>query len=466
MLLVFPLAVCWFGAVALAILDGRRPGVAWISVATLAAAFASAIVLATEVITGQPRQMVAGDWPPGVGIVLRADALGVIFAVVCLGVLLASLLFETLGGVRSRSFPSLVLFLAAGLTGLFLTGDAFNFYVFFEISMIASYVLTAYGEERRQLRAAAIFAVVNLLGSTLFLIGIAALYHVTGRLDLFGISSRIIEVPSRTVVLSATLIFVAFGVKLGLFPFHFWLAAVYTGTRPAVAAILSGAVANIGAYGLLRFGGELLPRELGYSALALVIIGAASILYGAMQAISRLTLPEVLAYSSIGQAGYILVALGIGGQVGYSAAVLFALVNSLNKALLFLSENLRGWLVGAAFAIGAMSVAGVPPAAGFLSKAALFRAGIEEDSVALVVLIFVGGALSLVYMVQAYQRRFWQPDAAPEGAMPGASPLRVRAVVVALALLIMALGVWPEPLLSLSRDAAMVLPPVPAEPGR
>ncbi len=466
MLLVLPLAVCWFGAVALAILDGRRPGVAWISVATLTAAFASAIVLATEVFTGQPRQMVAGDWPPGVGIVLRADALGVIFAVLCLGVLLASLLFETLGGVRSRSFPSLVLFLAAGLTGLFLTGDAFNFYVFFEISMIASYVLTAYGEERRQLRAAAIFAVVNLLGSTLFLIGIAALYHVTGRLDLFGISSRIVEVPSRTVVLSATLIFVAFGVKLGLFPFHFWLAAVYTGTRPAVAAILSGAVANIGAYGLLRFGGELLPRELGYSAPALVIIGAASILYGALQAVSRLTLPEVLAYSSIGQAGYILVALGIGGQVGYSAAVLFAVVNSLNKALLFLSENLRGWLVGAAFAIGAMSVAGVPPAAGFVSKAALFRAGIAEDSVALVVLIFVGGALSLVYMVQAYQRRFWQPDAAPEGAVPGASPLRVRAIVVALAFLIVALGVWPEPLLSLSRDAATVLPPVPAEPGR
>ncbi|MER3436441.1 MAG: oxidoreductase [Chloroflexota bacterium] len=466
MLLVLPLAVCWIGAVALAILDGRRPGVAWLSVATLAAAFACAVALAAEVISGQPRQTVAGNWPPGVGIVLRADALGIIFAVVCLGVLLAALSFEVLSGVRSRSYPSLVLFLAAGLTGLFLTGDAFNFYVFFEISMIASYVLTAYGEERRQLRAAAIFAVVNLLGSTLFLIGIAALYHVTGRLDFFGISSRIVEVPSRTVVLSATLIFVAFGVKLGLFPFHFWLAAVYTGTRPSVAAILSGAVANIGAYGLLRFGGELLPRELGFSAIALVSIGAASIVYGALQAISRSTLPEVLAYSSIGQAGYILVALGIGGQAGYSAAVLFAVVNSLNKALLFLSENLRGWLVGASFAIGAMSVAGVPPAAGFVSKAALFQAGIAEDSVALLILIFVGGSLSLVYMVQAYQRRFWQPDGTPEGASPAASPTRVRAIVVALAMLVIVLGVWPEPLLSLSRNAANVLPPVPAEPRR
>lgn len=467
-MLVLPLAICWFSAVGLAILDGRRPAVAWTAVGALTAAFASIIVLATDVISGQPQQVVAGGWAPGVGIVLRADALGILFAIVSLGILLAALLFETLGGVRSRSFPSLVMFLATGLTGLFLTGDAFNFYVFFEISMIASYVLTAYGEERRQLRAAAIFAVVNLLGSVLFLIAIAALYHITGRLDLFGIGARITEVPSRTVVLSAALVFVAFSVKLGLFPFHFWLAAVYTGTRPAVAAILSGAVANIGAYGLLRFGAELLPRELGFSSPALLVIGSASILYGGLQALSRNTLPEVLAYSSIGQAGYILLALGIGEQVGYSAAVLFAIVNSLNKGLLFLSENLRGWLVGAAFAVGGFSVAGVPPAAGFVSKAALFRAGIAEGSVLLIILIFLGGALSFIYMLRSYQRRFWVPEAPPDGqpAAHGSSPLRVRAIVVALALLVIALGVWPEPLLALSRDAAAVLPPVSVESAR
>ena len=102
--------------------------------------------------------------------------------------------------------------------------------------------------------------------------------------------------------------FVAFSVKLGLFPFHFWLPTVYTGARPAVAAILSGGLANIGAYGLLRFGAEMLPRELELAAIALIVIGCASILYGGVLAVSRRTASEMLAYSAIGQVGYVLVA--------------------------------------------------------------------------------------------------------------------------------------------------------------
>jgi multicomponent Na+:H+ antiporter subunit D len=449
------LAIAWFGAVGLAILDGRRVWVGWTAVGLLTAGFGATLTLAVVVVADGPRQTVAGDWPPGVGIVVRADALGVVFAVLSTGVLLVALLFEVLAGVRSRAFPALVLFLATGLTGLFLTGDVFNFYVFFEIAMIAAYVLTGYGGEGRQLWAAAIFAVVNLLGSVLFLIAIAALYHVTGRLDMYGIAGRLTVVETRTVILSATLIFIAFGVKLGFFPFHFWLAAVYTGTRPAVAAILSGALANIGSYGLLRFGGTLLPREVDLGAPALFVLGSASVLYGAVQALSRRSLPEVLAYSAIGQVGYILIAVGVGGDVGYAAAVLFAVVNALAKALLFLTEHLQGWLVGAAFAVGAFSVAGVPPAAGFLGKAALFRAALAEGSIALVVLIFVGGLLSFVYLFQAYQRRFWTVETVSPRAP---SPFRLRAVVLGLAALVVVLGVWPEPLLLVSDEAAAVVP--------
>ena len=95
------------------------------------------------------------------------------------------------------------------------------------------------------------------------------------------------SVSDQSAILTGSLIFVAFGIKLGLFPFHFWLAAVYTGTRPAVAAILSGALANIGSYGLLRFGGEMLPKELDQAAPALFVLGTLSIIYGTIQAMSR-----------------------------------------------------------------------------------------------------------------------------------------------------------------------------------
>jgi multicomponent Na+:H+ antiporter subunit D len=143
-----------------------------------------------------------------------------------------------------------------------LTGDAFNFYVFFEISMTAAFILAGYREEDYQIRAAFVFAVVNLLGSVVFLIGIAALYSVTGSLNMDVISERAGLLAPSSVIAIAALIFAAFCLKLGLFPFHFWLPAVYVGSHAPVAAILSGALANIGAYGLLRFGAGVLPREL------------------------------------------------------------------------------------------------------------------------------------------------------------------------------------------------------------
>lgn len=452
MLIVLGLGILWISGVFLAILDGRRKRVGWIAVIALASAIVAVAALGMRVREDGPQRMVAGNWNPGTGIGFNADMLGITFALLSLGVLLAALVFEVCNGVRSQSFPALVLLLGAGLTGVFLTADAFNFYVFFEIAMISSYVLTGYGDEGRQLRSASIFAVVNLLGSAFFLMGIAALYHQTGRLDMLGIAQRVALLEPASVILSAVLIFTAFGIKLGIFPFHFWLPAVYTGTRPAVAAILSGAVANIGTYGLIRWGGGMLPDELHTAAPMFFALGVLSILYGSIQALSRRSVAEVLAYSSIGQVGFILVALAIGGPAGFAAAVLFAIVNSVNKTLLFLSENLRGWLTGFAFAVGAFSVAGVPPAGGFLGKAGLFRVAAEDDNWVVIALVVIGSVLSFIYMFQIYQRRFWNPDI-KDSANVVSSATSVRAVVVVLAVIALLIGLWPEPILWVSEQA-------------
>ncbi|HVM17831.1 MAG TPA: proton-conducting transporter membrane subunit [Gaiellaceae bacterium] len=453
-MLAAPLAITWMAATLLVLVDGRRRWVAWAGVTALLVHLASLLVLAYDVHGGTGVEGVTGGWPQGVGIRLRADALGLVFAVLSSGVLTAALVHEALRGVRSRAFPALVLFLATGLTGLFLTADVFNFFVFFELSMIAAYVLSVYGEERKQIGGALIFAVVNLLGSFLFLIAVGAMYHVTGTLDMRAIAARFDTVEPASAIMIAVTVFVAFGVKLGLFPFHFWLPPLYTGARPAVAAILAGALANIGSYGLIRFGAGILPNELEFGALVVLLLGAASIVYGSMQALSRAAVGEVLAYSAIGQAGYILVALAVGGPVGYAAAVLYSVVNSLNKVLLFLAIGLRGWLVGAAFVVGAFSVAGVPPTAGFFAKVAMFQTGVASTHpILLVALIFVGSALSFVYMFQIYQHEYWRT----EQAGPVSAPVR-RALVAGLAVVVVGLGVWPEPLLELSRRAAEVLP--------
>ena len=453
--LLLSLLIPWVTGVLLLLADGRRRYVGWIGVAALAGNLAALVVLAVRVLPDGAVRIVTGEWAGGVGIVLEADPLGVAFALVSSFVVLAALVHETLVGVRSRSFPALVVLLATGLTGLFLTGDIFNFYVFFELAMVSAYVLTAYGGDR-QLGAALVFAVVNLVGSVLFLIAVAATYHVTGTLEMASVAARMADVEPNAAILIAVTFFVAFGTKLGLFPFHFWLPGVYARTRPAVAAILSGALANIGAYGLLRFGAGLLPNELALGSTVLIVIGGASVIYGALLAVSRRNPAEMLAYSAIGQAGYVLLALGVGGPVGLAAAVLYAILNALAKALLFLAGGLRGALVAGAFAIGALSLAGIPPAAGFLGKLAVFQTGVEEGSVALVGLLFAGGALAFVYAFQLYQHEFWRGPRVAAGEAVS-SPVGARAVSVALALVVLGLGIWPEPLLSLSADAAAAL---------
>ena len=457
-LLVLPAGIAWLVAAALAPLDGRKPLWSWLAAAGLGASFVSSVLLLLETLRGGPVEVVAGGWPEGVGIALRADVLGASFVAVSLAVILVAFVQEALVGVRSRTFPALVLFLAAGLSGLFLTGDIFNFYVFFEISMTAAYILTGYREKDIQVRAAFIFAIINLLGSVVFLFGIAGLYHVTGSLDMEVVTERIVEVEPSSLLPIATSIFVAFSLKLGLFPFHFWLPAVYVGSHAPVAAILSGALANIGSYGLLRFGAGVMPKELGFGAVVILTLGVASIVYGALQAVSRRATNEVMAYSTIGQVGYILVALAVGGPVGYAAAFIYAIVNAMNKALVFLASGLRGPLVGAAFAVGAFSIAGVPPAAGFIGKVALFQTSLEADgmfrTVALLVLVFAGSALSFVYSFQVYQRAFLARE---EGDNKRPSPWIARALVVSIAILVLAVGLWPEPLLILGEESADLL---------
>jgi multicomponent Na+:H+ antiporter subunit D len=448
--LALALVIPWAVGIVLALFDGRRRAIGWIAIAALAANLAALIVLAAQVLTEGPVQETTGDWPMGVGITLRADALGVLFAGLSSLALLAATIHEVLDGVRERVFPALVVLLSAGLSGVFLTGDIFNFYVFFELSMTAAYILATYGGSRRELGAALVFTTVNLLGTFVFLLSLAGLYHVTGTLDMTRIAERATDVDPNAAILIAVGFFAAFSVKLGLFPFHFWLPTVYTGARPAVAAILSGGLANIGVYGLLRFGAELLPDELALARTALIVIGCASIVYGGVLAVSRRTSAEMLAYSAIGQVGYVLVAIGIGGQVGFAAAILYSVINALNKTLLFLTVEMRGAIVGAVFTLGALSVAGVPPAAGFVGKLELFRAAADEP--ALLVLFFVGSALSFVYVFQIYQFDFWR------GERTGPrSVWTQQSLVAVVALVVLAAGLWPEPLLALSHDAAEVL---------
>ena len=451
--LLLALLIPWVAGVALLVVDGRRRPARLAAVGALSATFAALVALAIDVLANGAVVVTTGDWPVGVGITLRADAMGVTFALLSVAMLTAAVVHQVFEPPAEREFPGLVVLLAVGLNGAFLTGDLFNFYVFFELALAASYVLAIHGRTPRVLGAGLVFTAVNVVGTFVFLLSVAGIYRVTGTLDMAQIAERMAGADPNAAILIAVGFFVAFSVKLGLFPFHFWLPTVYTAARPAVAAILSGSLANIGAYGLLRFGAGLLPRELELGAGVLMVIGAASIVYGGILAISRRTGGEMLAYSAIGQVGYVLVAIAVGGPAGIAAAILYTIVNATNKTMLFLTTDRRGVVVGGLFALGALSIAGVPPAAGFIGKLEVFRSVIDRP--VLVAVVLLGSLLSFVYAFQIYQFERWRP-AGDAGLAPGR--WRQWIVPVMLGALILGLGVWPEPLLLLTDAAAGVLP--------
>jgi multicomponent Na+:H+ antiporter subunit D len=445
----WPLAWTWAFAVIAAAMDGRRRAVLWLSGAALGVLFALDLALIVQTSTRGTLEVVTGHWPAGVGIRLRADVMSGLFAASSTLVLFAALLHEASRAALTRTFPALVLFMAAGLHGLFFTGDAFNFYVFFEVSMTAAFALVTHGHGAPKLRVAHTFIVVNLLGSVIFLAAVGELYQVSGTLDLRQIAEWARAQPSGSLSLLGALVLAAFSLKLGLFPFHFWLPPAYRDSRPAVAAILAGALANIGSYGLLRFGADVLQGELRAGAPALLVIGSASALYGAFLALTRRGGAEVVAYSAISHAGYILVALGL-GRAGLLAALLLSLSGALDKATLFLALESRGTLARFAFLAGATSAVGIPLTVGFVGKAALLKAAAASaHPFGTVAVVVIAGVLSMLYMYRVYLR---SETRALEAPGPAAVPMAalVAAVVVGL-------SVWPEPVLKLAAQVATTL---------
>jgi multicomponent Na+:H+ antiporter subunit D len=438
---LLPLVLCWAAGACFGFLDGRRQGVGVAAAVALAAFLELDLWVLVRVSGGETLELVTGGWPAGLGIRLRADLLAALFASVSTLVLLAVLVHELLEDVHHRAFPALLLFLATGLHGLFFTGDAFNFYVFFELSMVSSFALASYGRERAELRATFTFVVVNLIGSVVFLAAVASLYHATGSLDLRDIASDSRR-GEQSLLLFGTLLFTAFLLKLGLFPFHYWVPVVYRDTRPAIAAALAGALANIGSYGIVRFGAAALRPELDSARWALLALGAVSALYGMLVALHRSVAGEIVAYASVAHAGYLLLALGIGGPDGNAALVLLVLSGSLDKSALFLTLDLPGG--GGRFAAfaGAASLAGIPLTLGFLGKLELLRAALSHELAAVLVPVLVtASALSIAVVFRAWHLL---PGGYAGGAHAPRRTLRSAAALsLAAALIVLALGAGP-----------------------
>ncbi|WP_265112465.1 complex I subunit 5 family protein [Halosolutus halophilus] len=508
-LVIAPMLIVLVAAVG-SLLLGRRPrgriGVSLAGGAAFAIAVAAIdwyIVLAPDAPGIATYQV--GDWPAPFGITLVVDGLSAFMLTMVAILGIASLVFSTrvLPELDRRSyyFP-LFHFLALGVTGAFLTGDLFNLFVWFEVMLMASYIFVAYYGGPQHTRAAFWYVALNLLASAIFLLGVGGIYATTGTLNMAELARRIADPvaygidPGPIVGLLAMLLSV-FAIKAGLVPFQFWIPTAYRSAPPQVAALLAGATKKVGIYAIIRlsftvFGDAQIAVSLevpgvgavaGDSPLAFVgaalsVMAAASILVGGIGAVGRDSLEGVLAYSSIGQVGFIAVPVAIAAttanptlrHVGIVAALVYALNHTLAKGLLFLSVGAirsatgtsrladLGGLAGRspplaiAFFVGSLALVGIPPLSGFFGKFLVFDVAARAEAASVLVLLLVGSLLTIAYVTRTWNLSFW---GARTDAVEGATADAVQVgVVVVLAAAIVAVGVGFEPVYEFADAAA------------
>jgi multicomponent Na+:H+ antiporter subunit D len=411
--------------------------------------------LLLQVREAGPQVHVMGGWAPPFGIVLVADLLSSSLVALASVVAFLSLLYSAgyLGEQEARAgFHPLFHFLLMGIHGAFLTGDIFNLFVFFEVLLLASYSLVAYGGTGVQLEATLKYATLNLVGSAVFLLAVGALYGLTGTLNMAHLPARLGDAGSPPVVLTIFLLFLlVFGTKAAAFPLQFWLPDAHSSAPTPISAMLSGVLIKVGAYAILRLGGLVFAGVQPLAQPVLLGMAAATMLVGALGALAQRDVKRLLAYSSISQMGYILMGVGLFTPGGLQGALLLILNHALGKALLFLAAGhavhaagtrdmramggLRAVLPGtsAAFLVGVLAIAGVPPLPGFFAKLTILQALLAAGHPVLAALAAAMALATLLYLFRAWQWIFW--GTAPKKAAHPV-PVAMRMPVAVLALLL------------------------------
>jgi multicomponent Na+:H+ antiporter subunit D len=384
-----------------------------------------------NVLSGGTIRYRLGGWAPPVGIEYVLDPLSAFLATVItvVGFLATIYLRATIAQEmpdRLVIVHALALLLLAGLTGMVMTGDLFNLFVFLEIASLSAYGLIAIGDRQAPV-AAFRYLIAGSLAGTLYVLGVAFLYFSTGSLNMADLAARLVPLyGSPPVTAGAALIALAMAIKMALFPFHSWLPDAYTYAPPGVAALIAPLMTKVAAYVLIRV--FMTVFQPGFSADGLAILpvigwlSAAAIIYGSIMAIAQNDFRRMLAYSSISQLGYVGLGIGIFHPLGLVGALLHIVNHAFMKACLFFvagAFRLRSNAVDVAalagfgrkmpwsslaFTVSALSMIGIPPAGGFFSKWYLLLGAVEVGNGWFAAVILLSTLLNAVYFFRVLER--------------------------------------------------------------
>lgn len=397
-------------------------------VSVVHAALAGWVSLA--VLRGGPLTATIGGVPAPFGIGLRADALAVPFLLTVAGVGLAVLAYTRVAGPRSAPFYALYLLLVGGLTGVVVTADAFNLYVFLEVSGLASYGLVARARGPGAAVAALRYLLLGTVGASLYLFGVGYAYLATGVLSMADLATEFAAagLDSTLVVTAFVLVFVGLSVKVALFPVHTWKPDAYEAAPTAVSALLSALASTVAAYALLRLLLSAFTLELFVAVpalrMAVLVVGGVSVPTGAYLAYRATSVKRVLAYSSIAQFGLAVLGIGVGTPLALVGAVVQLVGHAVTKGGLFLAAGIVEARTGArtveeyagvaaaapgaaaAFAVLAVGMVGLPPTAGFAAKLYLALGALDAGLWPVALLVLVSTLLSLTYFGRLLQRLY------------------------------------------------------------
>lgn len=445
------------GALMVVGLRGRLGAQRLVSLAAILALNGIALTLLSAATTGAPEAYFLGDWPAPFGITLVLDRLAALM-VALLAALALPVTLYAIGSdwdARGAHFHPLLQFLLMGICGAFLTGDAFNLFVFFEVLLIASYGLMVHGGGAARTRAGLQYVAFNLMGSALFLFGLALVYGVSGTLNMADLAVKLPALPEGDVALlrtAAVLLFLVFAIKGALVPLQFWLPGTYA-NAPGVVAAMFAIMTKVGAYATLRFATLVFPPDLPATALALpmLLMPAALVTLGigAIGTLGASTLPRLAAFAGIASMGTVFLAIAQLTPAASAAALYYLLHSTLATALLFLVADLisrrrahlrldadsplaEPGLTGALFLLAAIALAGLPPLSGFLGKLLILDAW--RDQAALVwPAVLVSSFLMILGLSRAGSLLFWKIADQPPPLPPRPEPLAWAATLALLA---------------------------------
>mgnify|MGYP006206099679 CR=1 FL=1 len=376
---------------------GRLRWHRWVGMASALLGLVMALAMVWRASSGEIMVYRLGEWPAPFGIVLVMDHLSALMVLLTYLVAVPVLWYASGGwDAHGRHFHAIFQFQIMGLSGAFVTGDIFNLFVFFEILLIASYVLMVHGQGRTRFQVGVQYVVLNLLASGLFLIGVSLLYAVTGTLNLADLAMRVGQISGMEAVMArsaALILLVVFGFKAALLPLSLWLPNTYAAASAPVAALFA-IMTKVGVYAILRVHGVVFGDAAGEAALVaepwLLPLAMGTSVLGALGALSSRTLPRMVAWLTVASVGTILAAIGLFTPEAWSAAFYYLVHSTLVVAGLFLLVELvaaqRGdvadelapaspvaqpVLLGMMLLLAAASVAGLPPLPGFIGKVML-----------------------------------------------------------------------------------------------